>query len=84
MTSAPVTSVPAAVPTPDPSPTSAPAVRGVRSRREARADVRRQRLVEAQLGPDPAAADGDASGQRTGGLRDRARSLWCTFVSGLG
>ena len=26
----------------------------------------------------------DASGQRTGGLRDRARSLWCTFVSGLG
>ena len=50
-----------------------------RSRREQRADVRRQRLVDAQLGPAPGAV---APAPR--GLGARARSLWCGFLSGLG
>jgi hypothetical protein len=78
-----VTGVPAAVPTPETSPSSVSASRGVRGRRESRADVRRQRLVDAQLGPDPAAAD-DVPTTDPRSLRERARSLWCTFVSGLG
>ncbi|MFN8168392.1 MAG: hypothetical protein U0S36_06385 [Candidatus Nanopelagicales bacterium] len=55
----------------------------MRGRREARADARRRRLVESQLGADPAAAD-DARTTDPRGLRARARSLWCAFLSGLG
>ena len=49
------------------------------SRREQRADVRRQRLVDAQLGPESGAAD-----PAPRSLGARARSLWCGFLSGLG
>jgi hypothetical protein len=61
---------------PPPGGTAAPEPR---SRREQRADVRRQRLVDAQLGPEPGAAD-----PAPRSLGDRARSIWCSFVSGLG
>jgi hypothetical protein len=63
-------------PVPQPAETAAAPHR---SRREQRADVRRQRLVEAQLGPEPGAAD-----PAPRGLAARARSLWCGCVSGLG
>ncbi len=63
-------------PVPQPAETAAAPHR---SRREQRADVRRQRLVDAQLGPEPGAAD-----PAPRGLAARARSLWCGFVSGLG
>jgi hypothetical protein len=50
-----------------------------RSRREQRADLRRQRLVDAQLGPEPGTDD-----PAPRGLAARARSLWCGFLGGLG
>ena len=54
-------------------------VQGLKARRERRADVRRQRLVDAQLAPEPGTTD---TAPRS--LGARARSLWCSVMSGLG
>jgi hypothetical protein len=54
-------------------------VQGLKAWRERRADVRRQRLVEAQLAAEPGTSDAALRS-----LGARAKSLWCSFMSGLG
>jgi len=54
-------------------------VQGLSSWRQLRADVRRQRLVDAQLQPQP-----DVTDPAPRSPAARARGLWCGFLSGLG